>query len=189
MAITTLEYAYLTALREYIMAMYDANPSELEGITFAERSVHVGRHQASPVTEPPIISLHVGNPLDTSAVGGRDWRHELDPESAEIAGPSCTAGIWYYRYTCQVRFFMTRTKETQVDALERGSRLAEWLHYTINAASVRVLQSYGLPVESSFGERALTQKVVSIESSEEGGPPASYITRHTLFIEQVVHHS
>lgn len=187
MPIETLDRGYLVALHNYLIA-----EAELDGpmdISLTARNFHLGRFQASPEDKAPVITLHVGNPVDPASSGSQDWRHELIDGSQEMAGGACYASQWFYRYTVQIQYFMTRTGEKQDAALDKASRLTQWLSSHISKATPWVLNKISvdpLVWPSAFNETPMETLVMAIETQEGGGPSQSYIHRATIFIEQRV---
>lgn len=136
---------------------------------------NVGRFKADP-TKKPVVEFLVGSPFDADS-----WKHERDKNGGQIAG-GCAISRWYYRYTVNVIFFMTRTHEVQLEALTKARAFLQWIHWKCDQASVATL---GLTT-SDFGETPVLMNVISLKEHEGGGPPASYLLKATIYLEQLV---
>lgn len=181
----TLNDSFCSALRSFLAAKSVSDPPT--GITLTTTNFVYGRYQASPEDIVPIVSVHVNNPLDASDSNNYDWRHERRANGGEMGGPGgCAAGMWDYRFSVRLQYFMTRSGESQDDALDKGYRMAQWLVHTIGDGSIGIFESsYGFQRTSDFGETALKYTVSHFET-HEGGGPGSYIMRATIFLEMLV---
>lgn len=178
-----LDISFLNALAALLKDKAVSSPPT--DIIIDDTSIKVGRWQANPEKAAPVITLHIGDPEATESSG---WAHEFRKGSGEIAG-NCCAGLWDYRYTIHIRYFMTRTREAQDEALEKGSRLAQWVaSHAGQCVSTAELVSYGMQSPSDFGETSLMHQILRIET-REGGGPRSYISNTVLFIQQLVSRS
>jgi len=180
----TLIGGTLDALEAFILDMFAKQPPP--GIP--QLNVHVGRWMDSPEKVSPIITLHENNQQDTGGAGKEDWPHaraEGKDSIQEMMGASSTFTM-YYRYSAQFQYLMTRSGESQEEALEKSRIIHAWLVRLFNSASISTLNQYGLVMPTDFGETAYWMRLNHYNVREGGGPPRSFIFRSTFFLTQLV---
>jgi len=171
--------AYLEALRTYLLTQ----PPPPGGLGI----VHVGSFKDDPTRVTPVITLHLGNPLDQNQPYveriERMFRHEqVDSPFVVFGGVREIGGgeyVWHH-FSAYVRYFLTGL--TQDQAAKRNQDLVYWLErQIIRAQPGSVL---------TFDDGSATYEEIVLERTnvfETGGPPASWIWNSLIAFKALVY--
>jgi hypothetical protein len=178
-----LDDRYLVALKGYLEDQYVLDPPDSGTVGL----VKCGKLQESPEDKPAVITLHIGDTASEDTWNemiteqerqGGGSTHQLLGGYNELGG----GALYWYRFTAQMRYFLTRTPADQVQAQAQASEVFGWLRRKIKGADATALA-----LTPDTDETFLYTVVNKWQLRESGGPPASYIWRGTIRFSALVY--